>query len=129
MPRRVDARDVLDADATTSRAFSGRIVGVFRRSGPNVWDDYVLADEDGGPIEVYAGIPIQVEKQGALFRMRRHGAVVVVAWVPEDGTAGEDADLRAQFLSSCVLDEDPTPDGSFPAWLHHELSSKPEPKD
>ncbi len=48
MPRRVDARDVLDADATTSRAFSGRVVGVYRRSGPNAWDDYVLVDEDGG---------------------------------------------------------------------------------
>ena len=102
---------------------------MFRRSGPNVWDDYVLIDEDGGPIEVYAGIPIQVEKQGALFRMRRHGEVIVVAWVPEEEKTEEGADLRARFLSSCVLDEDPTPDGNFAVWLHRELSNKPEPKD
>ena len=59
--RRVDARDVLDADATTSRAFSGRVVGVYRRNGPDVWDDYLLVDLDGTPIEVFAETPIQVE--------------------------------------------------------------------
>ena len=85
MPRRVDARDVLDADATTSRAFPGRVVGVFRRTGPNAWDDYVLVDEDGGPIEVFGETPIQVEADGATFRMRRKGEVVRVAWTPDDG--------------------------------------------
>lgn len=129
MPRRVDARDVLDADATTSRTFSGRVTGVFRRSGPNTWDDYVLVEEDGGPIEVYAGTPIQVEKKGAAFRMRRRGEVIVVAWVPEEGGAEAGTDSRARFLGSCVRDEDPTPDGNFAAWLHGELSRKPEPKD
>lgn len=129
MPRRVDARDVLDANATTRRAFSGRVVAAFRRSGPNAWDDYVRVDEDGGAIEVHAGIPIQVEKKGALFRMRRRGTVIVVTWVPEEGMAGEGADLRAEFLRSCVLDEDPTPDGNLALWLHGELSREPEPKD
>ena len=128
MPRRVDARDVLDADATTSCAFSGRVVGVFRRSGPNSWDDYVLVDEDGGPIEVFGETPIQVEADGATFRMRRKGEVVRVTWIPEEA-GGESGDLHARFLKSCVRHEDPTPEGSLGAWLHGKLHEKPEPHD
>jgi hypothetical protein len=128
-PRRVDARDVLDADATTSRAFSGRIVGAYRRSGPNSWDDYELVDEDGGTIEVFAQTPIQVEEDGATFRMRRKGEVVLVAWTPEDGRHEAGEDLRARFLRSCVRDEDPTPEGNLGVWLHGELDRKPEPHD
>jgi len=129
MPRRVDARDVLDADATTSRAFSGRVVGVYRRCGPDSWDDYVLVEEDGGPIEVFAETPIQVERDGATFRMRRKGEVILVAWTPEDGGRGAGAELHARFLKSCVRDEDPTPEGNLGAWLHGELKEKPEPHD
>jgi len=129
MPRRVDARDVLDADATTSRAFPGRVVGVYRRSGPNSWDDYVLVDEDAGPIDVSAEIPIQLETDGAVFRMRRKGEVVLVKWTPDDGGPGAGADLRARFLESCVRDEDPTPEGNLAIWLHGELEKKPEPND
>jgi hypothetical protein len=125
----VDARDVLDADATTRRAFSGRVVGVYRRSGPDTWDDYVLVDEDRGLIEVFAQTPIQVEKEGAAFRMRQHGEVVLVSWVPEQGEDEAGAELRARFLESCVRDEDPTPDGNLAVWLHRELARKPEPND
>ena len=57
MTRRLDARDVLDADATTARSFWGRVLGVYRRTGPNSWDDYALVEEDGGPIEVFAETP------------------------------------------------------------------------
>jgi hypothetical protein len=129
MPRRVDARDVLDADATTSRAFKGRIVGVFRRSGPNAWDDYVLVERDGGSIEVLAETPIQLEEMGARFRMRRKGEVVIVAWTPEGDAREPDAILRERFLKSCVRDEDPTPEGSFGVWLHGQLNEKREPRD
>src|SRR5512143_1208146 len=129
MARRVDARDVLDADATTSRRFSGRVVGVYRRTGPNSWDDYVLVDADGGTIEVAAGTPIQVEAVGATFRMRRKGEVVVVAWTPDGGGTEAGADLRARFLESCVRDQDPTPEGNLAAWLHGRLDDKPEPND
>ena len=128
MPRRVDARDVLDADATTSRAFSGRVVGVFRRSGPNAWDDYVLVDEDLGPIEVFVETPIQVEAD-ATFRMRRQGEVVRVAWTPDDGGGEAGEDLHGRFLKSCVRHEDPTPEGNLGAWLHGKLREKPEPHD
>ena len=120
---------MLDADATTTRRFSGRVVGVYRRTGPNSWDDYVLVDEDGGAIEVAAGTPIQVEAAGATFRMRRRGEVVVVAWTPDDVGIEAGADLRARFLESCVRDEDPTPEGNLAAWLHGRLDEKPEPND
>ena len=129
MSRRVDARDVLDADATTRRTVSGRVVGVFRRSGPNSWDDYVLVDEDGGLIEVFAETPIQVEASGSTFRMRRKGEVIRVTWTPEDG-AGETADeLHARFLASCVRRDPATSEGNLAAWLHGELRAKPEPHD
>lgn len=120
---------MLDADATTSRAFSGRVVGVFRRTGPNAWDDYELVDEDGGPIDVFAQTPIQVEREGATFRMRRRGEVVRVAWTPDDGEDEEGADLRARFLESCVRHEDPTPEGNLAAWLHGHLEDKPKAND
>jgi hypothetical protein len=129
MTRRVDGRDVLDADATTSRAFSGRVVGTFRRTGPNSWDDYELVEQDGGPIEVLPETPIQLESVGAAFRMRRRGEVIVVAWVPAPGEIERGSDARTRFLERCVRNEDPTPEGSFGHWLHGELNRKPEAKD
>jgi hypothetical protein len=129
MPRRVDARDVLDADATTSRAFSGRVVGVYRRTGPNSWDDYRLMDEDRGPIEVFPQVPIQVEADGAVFRMRRKGEVIRVAWTPDEGEGAAAEDLHARFLKTCVRYQDPTPEGNLGAWLHDKLDEKPEPHD
>lgn len=68
MTRRLDARDVRDADATTARGFSGRVLGVYRRTGPNPWDDYALVEEDGGPIEVFAETAVQLENKGATPR-------------------------------------------------------------
>ena len=126
---RLDARDVLDASATTAHGFSGRVRGRYRRAGPNAWDDYVLVEEDGGPIEVFAGTPVQLENEGAVFRMRHKGEVLVVAWVPAPGEADEGSDLRTQFLERCIRNEDPTPDGSLGAWLHGELKPKREAND
>jgi hypothetical protein len=128
MTRRVDARDVLDANATTSRTVSGRVVGVYRRSGPDSWDDYLLVDEDGGAIEVFAETLIQVEADGATFRMRRKGEVIRVRWSPEDGAPDAGEDLHARFLRSCVRPE-PTREGSLGAWLYGALDEKPEPHD
>lgn len=127
--RRLDARDVLDADATTSRAFTGRVLGVYRRCGPNSWDDYVLDETDGGPIEVLPGTPVQLEDEGAIVRLRRQGEVVVVAWAPTPGEATPGTDPRAAFVERCLSHEDPTPDGSLGAWLHGELKPKREAND
>jgi hypothetical protein len=129
MARRLDARDVLDADATTARGFRGRVLGVYRRTGPNAWDDYALVEVDGGSIEVFGETPVQLENEGAVFRMRRKGEVTVVAWEPGPGEAGEGADLRACFIERCIRHEDPTPEGSLGAWLHGELKPKPEASD
>jgi hypothetical protein len=86
---RVDARDVLDPDARTRDDFRGRILGHFKRTGPNAWDDYRFVSEDGGEVEVLPGLKVQLEKFGAQVRMRREGRVVRVEWVPDAGEAGE----------------------------------------
>jgi hypothetical protein len=127
MTERVDARDVLDTDATTTRAFSGRLVGVFRRSGPDTWDDYVLVETDGGPVDVLAGTPIQVETEGATFRMRRSGEVVRVTWTPGEAEGG--ADPRVQFLEAFVRRAGPTAEGNLAHWLYGQLDDKPKAND
>ncbi|QLH40447.1 MAG: hypothetical protein HWD60_17980 [Defluviicoccus sp.] len=105
---RVDARDVFDANAKTARNFRARIVGHFRRVGPNVWDDYIFEPIDGGQtVDVLAGVPVQVETQGveaddACFRMHRHGEVDRLVW--ESDQSGDDLphDRRTHFLAECV---------------------------
>jgi hypothetical protein len=129
LARRVDARDVLDANATAARGFPGRVVGRYARSGPNAWDDYALIDGDGGPIDVYAGTPVQLEAEGAVVRMRRKGEVIVVEWRPAPGEVEAGADPRAVFLDRCLSHQDPTPDGSMGHWLHGELQAKREAND
>lgn len=126
---RVDARDVLDANATATRGFRGRVLGRYRRTGANAWEDYILVEQDGGPIDVLAGTHVQLEDTGAIVRLRRKGEVVVVAWEPEPGELDAHADPRASFVELCLSEEDPTPDGSLGAWLHAELRPKPEAKD
>jgi hypothetical protein len=79
---RVDARDVLDPNAKTLRGFHGKVVGYFRRCGPNSWDDYVYRAEDGDEVDVYPQLRVQLEERGPEFRMRRDGKVVRVRWIP-----------------------------------------------
>jgi hypothetical protein len=80
--RLVDSRDVLDPNGRTRRALDARVLGHFRRAGPNAWDPYQLVEEAAGPIRVLPGIMIQVEEEGAVFRVRQQGQVVRVAWDP-----------------------------------------------
>ena len=87
MIQRVKASDVLDANAVVKRAFRGKVIGHFRRVGPNRWDDYVFVRDDQGELDVLPGIRIQLERQGAEFRMRSSGRVVRVRW--ESSLAGE----------------------------------------
>jgi hypothetical protein len=72
---------------------------------------------------------VQVETEGAAFRMRRRCQVVVVSWVPGPGEQATGPELRRPFLERFIRDEDPTPDGSMGAWLHGQLKPKPEVKD
>jgi hypothetical protein len=109
MSRRVDARDVLDPNGRTRTPFTGRIVGHYRPTGPNAWDDYELVRREEGTIRVLGGIKVQLERHGATFRMRRDGRVVRVRWEP---TAAELAEagsatprsLRRLFLARYIAD-------------------------
>ena len=111
MGRRVDSRDVLDPNGRTSNPFDGQIVGHYRRTGSNAWDDYELISAEGGPIRVLAGLKIQLEKRGPVFRMRSQGKVVRVKWQPTDAQlqALDDRSpraLRRAFLAAHVAEFD-----------------------
>ena len=70
MVETIDSRDVLDANARTCRAFRARILGHFRRVGPNKWDPYRFVRAEGDQeIDVLPGLKIQVEEYGAVFRL------------------------------------------------------------
>lgn len=102
---RVDSRTVFQPNARTKRSFSGRIVGHYRRAGPNSWDGYDLVSEDGGVTNIYPAIKVQVEAGGTRFRMRRNGKVVVVEWTPtaeEQAAMSEGETPREAFLKRCI---------------------------
>jgi hypothetical protein len=90
--RRVDSRDVLDPNAWTRASFGGRVVGRYERTGPNSWDDYQLTPVvNEPPITVLAGIGVQVEPDQPIVRVRHHGQVLVVEWLP---TPGDQAEMK-----------------------------------
>lgn len=95
-PMRLASRQVFNANAVARRPFAGRIVGRYRRLGPNPWDDYAYEPYDGDRVTVLPGLKLQVERTGALLRMRHRGQVVVLLWEGAE-TAG-----RAGFLARCV---------------------------
>lgn len=101
----VCSRMVLVPNGKTKRNFPGRIIGHFRRVGPNPWDDYLFVSEPGGPIDVSPGIKVQIEPSEPRIRMRMRGKVVVVEWVPTDADQadmGEAGDLRTALLDNYV---------------------------
>ena len=101
----VESNRVLKPNARTLRSFEGQIIGSFRSTGANAWDPFAFVAEGGGPIDVFPGIEIQLEDEGARFRMRAKGRVVVVVWSPaaEDGLADADPDARrAVFVERYV---------------------------
>ena len=103
--QRISSRRVFQANAVSKRTFAGRIVGRYRRLGPNAWDDYVYEPAAGGGITVLPGLKIQVEKTGAVFRMRHRGQVIAVEWQPVEQRLAEvqaGADARDVFLKRCV---------------------------
>ena len=80
----IDARDVLDPNAVTTKGFGGQVVGYFRRTGPNSWDDYAFCSEEGGELAVFPKIDVQLENFGCDLRIRHNGQVVRLRWVPEE---------------------------------------------
>lgn len=100
MPEIVDARDVLDANSKTRRAFRATVLGSFRRTGPNRWDPYrFVASQAEREIEVLPGLKIQLEEFGTAFRIRSHGRVVRAEW--RGGVHdGDRADARTRFMET-----------------------------
>ena len=100
----IAARRVMVANGRSKIAFRAHIVGEFRRTGPNAWDDYRLDPTDGDDIEVLPGVKLQLEEQGAVFRVRHHGTVVLAQWRPEPGEiVSDDPEQRRQaFVTCCV---------------------------
>jgi hypothetical protein len=109
----VDARDVLDANARTRRTVPASVVGSFRPTGPNSWDDYEFVSEPDRPIEVRAGLEVQLEPRGPQFRVRLEGKVLRCRWTPsadELERAGSEAPsalrrvLLAEYIDSFDVD-------------------------
>lgn len=132
MTETVDARDVLDGNATIRRPLRGRVVARFRRCGPNTWDPYERVEMADGPeLDVLAETVIELEPRGARFRMRRRGEVIVVEWRPAEAPSRAltaDAEREA-FLKAHVRADDPTPDGNLGLWMYGEKQREREPKD
>jgi len=126
MTRRVDARDVLDPNGCTRSAFAARVLGRYRRTGPNAWDDYELVPAKGEPLQVAAGIMIQVEDQEAHFRIRHRGKVLLAEWTPSDEQRAaierHHLDPRAAFLDACVEDYASPPGIGLAALIAKKLS-------
>ncbi len=118
----VDARDVLDANARSRRAFQARVLGYFRRTGPNRWDPYEFVAAEGDEIEVLPGLKVEVEPEGAVFRIRSEGKVLRAEWLPTDTERPEDgSDLRARFMKSCVGSHRNPPGRGVKAWIARKL--------
>jgi hypothetical protein len=126
MPERVDARDVLDANARIKRSFSALVVGYFRKAGPNAWDDYEFVRAAEEPVEPYPGTDIQLEAQGTQFRMRKGGRVVRVKWSPgeEEPEAVRDdpAVRRRYFIETCLEQYDDAPGMGAGAMIARKLT-------
>ncbi len=92
MALRVKSSDVLDTTHLVARPIPARVVGYFRRTGPNSWDDYVYVDEPGEALEVLPGVPVQLEARGPDVRLRRQGRVVRVHFEPDASSMAKLAD-------------------------------------
>ena len=100
-----DTRSVLRPNARTSRAFAGHVIGHFRRTGPNSWDDYELVPHEDDATEIYASTEIQVEPDRSRFRIRARNQVLMVQWVPTDeeqARIAAGADIHALFRETCI---------------------------
>jgi hypothetical protein len=114
MPERINASDVLDANARIKRSFSATIVGFFKNTGANPWDDYEFVRVESGTVETYPGTSIQLEEHGTRLRMLKDGRVIRVKWSPSnddpesvrDGGPGEQ---RRYFIEAYLEAYDEAP--------------------
>ena len=92
MAKRVKSKDVLDANVVTKAPIKGEVIGTYRSSGPNSWDDWELDhDEDGAIIDIPTGNTLHLEPLGAdpvlKLRFRRGRSVARLQWMPDDDDA------------------------------------------
>jgi hypothetical protein len=123
--KRVDSRDVLDPNARTKAPFRGTIVGHFRTTGPNAWDDFEYVEAEGGAIEVLADLEVQTEPPLPRLRLRRRGRVQVVEWrpTPEDEVERKRARLGIFefFARRHLVDYSSPPATGLAAVIHKKL--------
>lgn len=127
MGERIDSRDVMDANARSTRAFAATVLGHFRRTGANPWDDYEWVDDAPLAIVVAPGVPVQLEQREAEVRIRRQGDVVRVRWEPEPEAAAalRDAspeEVRAYFVEHFLHVQGAPPGVGAAAFIASKLS-------
>jgi hypothetical protein len=90
---RVKSSDVLDPTHEVAQVFRAKVLGTFRRVGPNSWDDYEFVKKSSGKtsgsetqdvIEVLPTVPVQFENRGAWVRLRTDGKVCRVEFLPQE---------------------------------------------
>ena len=85
MGKRFNSSEVFEFNATTKVELDGAIMGIYRPTGPNKWDDFEFEKDDGDhSYAVPSGSKIQVEPIGAspevLFRVKKGREVLVLRW-------------------------------------------------
>lgn len=109
MSMRVDARDVLDPTGKTKAPFRAKVIGHYKRMGPNSWDDYRFVGKEGDTIDVRPELKIQMEQFGLAFRLRYKGKVVRLEWQPSEEDVSrcggnDQSNLRTFFFAQYVQD-------------------------
>ncbi len=89
MGKLVKSSDVLDVNAVTKVEMEAVVIGRYRRTGPNKWDEWELIREPGGEIvTVEPESQIQLEPLGAdpeiRFRLRKRRKVSRLRWKPTE---------------------------------------------
>jgi hypothetical protein len=93
MSKKINPKDTFSSNAIAQVDIEGEIIGRYKPTGPNKWDDYAfLTANDGDIFQATKGSSIQVEPIGAkaevLFRAKKGREVLLLRWTltPEDQT-------------------------------------------
>jgi len=109
MALRVKASDVLDPNAVVCQRFRAKVLGHFRRAGPNRWDDYLLVEDDQGEVDVMPGARVQLESQGTELRIRSRGRVLRVRAIQSAVSELTPAERRDRFVAEYLDSFDESP--------------------
>ena len=89
MSKLIKSSDVLDVNSVTKVEMEAEVIGLYRPTGPNSWDDWELIREAGGEVlTVEPESQIQLEPLGAdpeiRFRLRARRKVWRLRWKPDE---------------------------------------------